>query len=403
MNNLLERAMGLNGYIEGLRNRMHQTPEIGMRLPKTQSLIMDELRDLGLSPRGCGDSGVTVLIEGARPGRTLLLRADMDALPVAEETGLPFAAGNGCMHACGHDCHVAMLLGAARLLMERRDEMRGNVKLLFQPGEEIMEGAAEMLRCGVLENPHVEAAMMLHIISGLDAPSGSCAVFGAGSCYASVDWFRIDIQGVGGHGAMPHRTVNPLGIASDIYRFIHGLVAEGIDPEDCAVLTVGELHGGHVANVIPDVATMAGTLRTFDAGVRARMKERLASGADLLAKAQGGSVTVTFGPSAPCVHSDAAMRAGAMDSVRGLLGEEKALDLDTAFGGAFKRVTSSEDFAYIAEKVPAAVLWLMAGTPAEGYVWPGHHPKTDFSPDVFYVGSAVLAQSALDWLRQNPA
>ncbi len=401
MDLLLEEAMGQLPYMVEIRRQIHENPEEGMELPKTLALVTQELREMGLRPEPCGKAGVTALIEGEGPGGVFLLRADMDALPVEEETGLAFAAQNGSMHACGHDCHAAMLLGAAKLLQKHKSEFRGTVKLMFQPGEEIMEGAKDMIAAGVLENPKVDAAMMVHINSGFECQNGAAAVFGPGVNYASVDWFRIDIQGLGGHGAQPEKTVSPLPIVAAICGHLQEMIASGVANEESAVLTLGEVHAGKVANVIPDTAYMAGTIRTFNEEVRAQLKKGLERAIPLLAQAKGGSAEVRFGANAPPIVSSARVRGSVLSSIRSLLGEELALDLETAFEGKLNRVSSSEDFAYVAKEVPAAVVWLMAGTPEDGYCYPCHHPKADFDESVFYEGAAVYAQCAMDWLNET--
>lgn len=395
---LLDDARALQDRLIDWRRDIHANPETGMDLPRTQRLVLDALRAMGLAPEACGLAGVICVIEGAHPGKTFLLRADMDALPVREETGLAFASQNGKMHACGHDCHTAMLLGAAQLLAARRDQIHGRVKLMFQPGEETMEGAADMIEAGVLESPAVDAAMMIHILSGSPNPSGTCAVLGEGIGYASVDWFRIDIQGRGGHGASPHGAVSPLVIMADICTHIQSLVPLSISANESAVVSLGEMHGGEIANVIPDTATMAGTIRTFDPKVRQLLKERLSHSVPLIAQAKDGEATVTYSVGAPCVVSDGAVRADVLASVRALLGDALTLDLEQAGDGEMRRASGSEDFALVAERVPSAVIWLCAGTPEEGYCYPGHHPKVDFDEGALPIGSAIYAACAMDWL-----
>ena len=400
MNVLLEEARGHNHHLTQLRRQIHKFPEVGRSLPATKQVVVEELYRLGITPKNCGESGVVAEIRGKGEGKVFLLRADMDALPVREETGLGFAAENGCMHACGHDTHVAMLLGAAKLLADHKDDFCGTVKLLFQPAEEILEGAREMLDCGVLENPKVDAAMMIHIISGDEKPVGSLSVFGPGPNYASADWFRIDIQGRGGHGAQPHMAVSPIVIAGSVIAHLQELVAVGVDAGETAVLSIGELHSGNLSNVIPDTAYLAGTIRTFSEEVRAHIKGELAATVPLLAKAKGGDAEVSFTRCTPCVQSDAAVAQSLLRSAQTLVGEN-AVDMGVLDRDAAHRVTSSEDFAYIARQVPSGLMWLSAGNREAGYVYPAHHPRADFDEDVFFVGAAAYAQSAMDWLNAN--
>ena len=401
MSELLTTAKALNDNIVQLRRGIHQNAEVGLHLPHTKELVLKELERLGIKGESCGDSGVVACIQGDKPGKTFLLRADMDALPMGEETGLEFACSNGNMHACGHDCHTAMLLGAAALLVENRDKIQGTVKLLFQPGEEIMEGAKEMVDSGVLANPTVDAAMMIHIVSAFPTPSGVVGVFGGGPSYSSVDWFRIDINGKGAHGATPYLGVSPLTIMAAISNQLQEIISLGIPSSENAVLTVGEMHGGNIANIIPDTAYMTGTIRTFSNTVRKTIKDKMELGIPLVAQSRGGNATVSFGANAPCVNGDAAVSASVLGSGQALLGEQMALNMSTIEGGAYARVSGSEDFAYIAEKVPSAVALLVAGSIQDGYTHPAHHPKADFDESVLYVGSAFYAQSALDWLQNN--
>lgn len=400
MKYFLEEAKKLTNEMINHRRYFHQNPEVHMNLPLTKTYIIEKLVEMGYNPEACG-SGIVALAGGLRPGKTFLLRADMDALPIQEQTDLPFKSLNGNMHACGHDFHAAMLLGAAKLLKQHEDQIEGTVKIMFQPAEETMEGAKSMIEAGVLENPKVDAAMMVHIISGFPLLTGTCATFGPGVSYASVDWFRIDIQGKGGHGAQPEFAVNPLNTMSHINMSLQEIVAQEISSSDSAVLTIGEMHGGDTANIIPDSAYMTGTIRTFNDKIRQTVKQRLVEIAEQTAAAKRTKATVTFTAGAPCVVCDREVRTQVLSYITDLLGTEKSLDVTAVAGGAYSRVSSSEDFAYIAERVPSVVVWLMSGSPEEGYVYPSHHPKTDFSEEGLPFGAAVYASVAVKWLTEN--
>ncbi|HBA63550.1 MAG TPA: amidohydrolase, partial [Lachnospiraceae bacterium] len=342
-----------------------------------------------------GDSGVVVLAVGQKPGEVFLLRADMDALPLQEETGLPFASKNeGCMHACGHDTHAAMLLGAAKLLKLHEEEIEGTVKLLFQPGEEILEGAKGMIDAGVLEDPHVDAAMMIHAISGVPTPEGMMGVFRAGAAYASADWFQIRIQGVGGHGAVPESTRNPLGAMCTIYEGIHEIMAEHRAPSDNCVMTIGEMYGGDTGNIIPDSAYMRGTIRTFSEEVRANLKEDLVNMVEHIGKAKRVTATVEFQNACPIVQVDASVHESLMQSMKELFGEEKVFLVE-------EPASCSEDFSYIAAEVPAAIGWYFIGDSRNGYTYGGHHPKVNFDDTYLYLGAAAYAKAGIDWLKRN--
>ncbi|MFR8310181.1 MAG: M20 metallopeptidase family protein, partial [Negativibacillus sp.] len=265
MNQLLQRAKELNPEIVSHRRRFHQNPELGLHLPKTSAYICEQLEKMGYQPQRIGDSSILAAVGNG--DKTFLLRADMDALPIHEETGLPFSSCvEGCMHACGHDCHAAMLLGAAKLLKEQESCLQGKVWLFFQAGEEILDGAKEALDDGLLEKTHADAAMMIHILSGSPIPAGSICFPAQNGCYASADWYRIDVSGKGGHGAMPQNTISSVNTICAVNAGIQEIMSVGIEPAANAVMTVGELHAGFAGsgNIIPDSAYLAGTIRTFD-------------------------------------------------------------------------------------------------------------------------------------------
>lgn len=402
MNQLLQRAKELNPEIVSHRRRFHQNPELGLHLPKTSAYICEQLEKMGYQPQRIGDSSILAAVGNG--DKTFLLRADMDALPIHEETGLPFSSCvEGCMHACGHDCHAAMLLGAAKLLKEQESCLQGKVWLFFQAGEEILDGAKEALDDGLLEKTHADAAMMIHILSGSPIPAGSICFPAQNGCYASADWYRIDVSGKGGHGAMPQNTISSVNTICAVNAGIQEIMSVGIEPAANAVMTVGELHAGFAGsgNIIPDSAYLAGTIRTFDEGVREKIKASLIQMADNTAAAHGANAKVTFSHSAPIAWNDPQTRAFAFRSVQNLLGERATLDLEQVLGGKFALISASEDFAYISQKIPSAILLLAAGTPAEGYTAPGHNPKTNFNEDVLYIGSACYAAVAMDRLKEN--
>ena len=265
------------------RRYFHKNAEVGLEMPLAQEFVMEKLTEYGLSPQKCGQ-GVTALIGSGSP--VLLLRADMDALPMEEMSGEEFACTNGHAHACGHDLHAAMLLGAAKLLKENENLLKGTVKLMFQPAEETFEGSRDMTANGVLEDPHVDAALAFHVAPGKMLP-GLFMYNAGGVMMNSVDGFRIDITGKGGHGAYPNLTVDPLNIAAQIYIALEALIAREADPEKVCVLTIGQLHGGKAANIIPDSAFMEGTLRTNDKAQKEKLSARIAEIAEKTAELYG--------------------------------------------------------------------------------------------------------------------
>ena len=261
MNDFMEKAKLMKEDIVGYRRDIHENPEVGAELPKTKAYVMNKLREFGYEPKEICESGIVAIIKGSKPGKTFLLRADMDALPIEESTECSFKSNNGCMHACGHDMHTAMLLGAARLLKENQDKIEGTVKLVFQPDEEGFTGAKKMLKAGVLKDPKVDAAMAMHVFSG--APSNS-VLCGLGTTIAGCNRFRIIVNGVGCHGAMPDLGVDPINIAAHIYISLQEIISREISATKPAVVTIGKFVGGEAANIIPGEVIMEGTIRSLD-------------------------------------------------------------------------------------------------------------------------------------------
>ena len=402
---LLREATALRESITETRRALHQTPEPGFDTKNTLAQVRQALLDMGLHPVECGRAGLTALIGGKKEGKVFLLRADMDALPIRESSDVPFAAQNGNMHACGHDLHTAMLLGAARLLKTHEEEICGTVKLMFQSAEEIFEGANDMIENGLLENPKVDAAMMIHVMAAMPFPAGTVIVSAPGVSAPAADYFEIRIQGQGCHGSMPDAGVDPLTAAAHILLALQEINARELAMDDRAVLTVGSLHGGTAANAIPDSAVMGGSIRTFDEEIRARIKRRLTEIAEGTAKVFRAEAAVTFGSGCPTLFNHADVVACAETYTKELLGPEKALSvaaLSAPGGGKGSKSAGSEDFAYVSQRVPSVMLALAAGQPEKGYAYPQHHPMVKFDESVLPVGSAVYAYMALRWLEEHP-
>lgn len=399
MKKLLADAKQLNGKIVKDRRYFHQNPELGSDLPKTFKYVWECLEEMGYTPEKVGSSIVALVGQGEK---TFLIRGDMDALPMEEDTGLEFSSiDKGKMHACGHDCHTAMLLGAAKLLKEREDILKGKVKIFFQAAEEILEGAKEAVGLGLLENPKVDAAMMIHILSNTSIKEGSLLFPTDGAAYASADWYKIDVVGKGGHGAMPENTISSINTICAINAGIQEIVSVGIPPSANVVVTVGEIHAGEVGsgNIIPNSAYLSGTIRTFDEEIRQTIKDKLEIMVEGITNSRGAKAKISYSHNAPAAIHDNNCRNISMEVVENLLGKEFVVDLNIVLGGKYNRVNGSEDFAYIAEKVPSAIMFLAAGTPENGYCYPAHNPKTDFDEDVFYVGSAAYTAVAMEWLN----
>lgn len=370
------------------RRYFHKNAEVGLDMPIAQEYVMEKLTEYGLSPKKCGH-GATALIGQGSP--VLLLRADMDALPMKEESGEPFACTNDRAHTCGHDLHAAMLLGAAKLLKENESLLKGTVKLMFQPAEETFEGSRDMIANGILENPKVDAALAFHAAPGKALP-GLFMYNAGGVMMNSVDGFRIDISGKGGHGAYPNLTVDPLNIAAQTYIALEALIAREADPEKVCVLTVGQLHGGNAANIIPDSAFIEGTLRTNDKTQKEKLSSRIAEIAEKTAELYGGTAKVTKLSDVPPLICDRELT----EKMAGYMNE-----LGTLKPIPDMKANASEDFAVIAEAVPSVFMYLSAGFEDERGDHSAHNPKVRFNEDVLPIGSASLAHSAVRWLEEN--
>jgi amidohydrolase len=351
----------LPGVVD-VRRRLHRRPEIGLDLPETQALIAEELRDLGLDPRlGRGLSSVTAFIDGGSPGPTVLLRADMDALPVLEATSLDFASEvDGAMHACGHDTHVAMLLGAARLLVARRGGLAGRILLDFQPGEEGRHGARHMLDEGLLDVPleggfgPVAAAFALHITARFNTGTIN---FRAGPQYAASDAFTITIHGAGGHASSPHLALDPIPIAAEIVLALQTIRSRRINTFEPLVLTIGSIQAGTTTNVIPETALLRGTLRTTTEEIRERVRgliERTATG---IAAAHGATAEFEMPGGYPVTINDPGVTAQVFEVARELFGEDRVVEMPNPTMGG-------EDFSYILQQVPGTIAFLGATPPA---------------------------------------
>ena len=375
------------------RRTLHAAPEVGTDLPHTAAYVKKRLTEMGYQPRELA-GGVVAEITGADTGRCLLLRADMDALRVVEQTGLDFASTNGCMHACGHDMHAAMLLGAAKLLKKYQSALRGTVKLVFQPDEEGFTGAKAMLAAGVLRDPAPQAGFALHVNSG--TPSG-LVLCGRGKFMAGCTLFRVTVSGVGCHGAMPEKGVDPINIAAHIYLSLQELVSREVAAKTPAVVTVGRFAAGDAPNIIPQTAVLEGTIRTFDRELSARLMERIRAIAEGAAALFRGAAQVEELASAPPLDNDVSLADRMADLAGELFGERMVYRLDE--GGM-----ASEDFAAYTYELPCAYLMLGAGTKQENPAFgaPMHNEKVVFNEDILPRGAALHTFCALRWLAEEP-
>ena len=402
---LLSEAQRNRDWQLDARRELHRNPETEFSLNHTLPFVRSKLEELGLKPLDCGKAGLTVTIGGKKPGKVFLLRADMDALPMAEETGLPFASDNGCMHACGHDMHTAMLLGAAALLKAHEEEINGTVKLMFQAAEEIFEGSKDMIAAGVLENPSVDAALMIHVMAGMPIPTGSVIVCGGGVSAPGADIFQIRVQGKGCHGSMPNTGIDPITAACHIVTSLQAIHARELALSEEAVLTIGSIQGGSAPNIIPDTVELSGSIRCYDEEVRAFLKQRLADIAQGIAASFRCTAQVSFGRGCPVLLNNPQLSKETAVYMKELLGPGKAFtqaELLAASGGKAMKASGSEDFAYISQQVPSIMLSLAAGNPQEGHGYPQHHPKVTFDEQVLPIGSAVHVWAALRYLEEHP-
>ncbi len=398
MKSLLEEARAIQPTLINHRRYFHENAEVHNELPKTAAYVMARLTQMGYEPKEICQCGIVATV-GKKSGKTILLRADMDALPIEEQSGVEFSSKTKNMHACGHDLHTAMLLGAAKLLKDHEDELEGTVKLMFQPAEETLFGANEMIKAGLLENPSVDAALMLHVLAGSHVPTGHVVVPPDGICSAAADWFKITVQGKGGHGANPHKGVDPLNVLAHTFLALQEINAREIAPDDAVALTVGQIHGGNTSNVIPDTAFMSGTIRTFNEQTRVYVKQRLVEIAQAVAATFRATAEVEYSFGCPCVFVNKEMIDDISCYCSELLGEEKLVDMKTATGSPIS--AGSEDFAFVCERVPGARLSIPAGSVEEGHPFPGHHPRITFNEDALAIGAAVYANSALEWLKNH--
>jgi len=381
-----------------LRHALHRTPEIGLDLPRTQALVLEALEPLGLEVRtGTGLTSVVAVLRGARPGPSVLLRGDMDALPVTEETGEPFASEvPGAMHACGHDLHVAGLVAAARLLAARRDEIAGSVVLMFQPGEEGDHGARLMIEEGVLDaaGERVVAAYGLHVLSSI-LPTGA-VTSRPGTLLAAADTVHVTVHGRGGHGSMPHLAQDPVPVAAEIVLALQAMVTRQFDVFDPVVVTVGRIEAGTTDNVIPADARIEATVRTFSEAVHGLVPERFARVCEGVAAAHGLSVTVDYQRGYPVTSNRPEEVERLARLTTGLFGERAYVDAPQPLAG-------SEDFSYVLQQVPGTYLGVGATlADADPRTAPyNHSAQARFEDGALAVGPAVLAALALDRLAEG--
>lgn len=408
---ILEKAKSLQNELVAHRRYLHTHPGVGFDLQETYQYVYEQLTHMGYSPNSYGKCGLIASCGHANNGKTILLRADMDALPITEEADIDFKATNGNMHACGHDTHTAMLLGAARILKEMENDLKGRVILLFQPSEETFEGAKDMIEAGVLRDTCPDAALMIHITAGMPFETGSVIVCDGGVSAPAADYFEINIQGKGCHGSMPQMGIDPITVASHIVLALQEIHGRELSMSDEAVLTIGTIHAGNASNAIPDTATMGGTIRTYDEDTRSYLKKRMAEIITSVSTAYRATAELNFTSGCPTLVNDGTLSKEITGYMKELLGPQMAFskgDLEalaaSSKDGSNKKsskATGSEDFAYFSQEVPSIMLALAGGKASDGYIYPQHHPKVMFDENALQFGAAVYTYNAVKWLEEH--
>lgn len=383
---LKKDAEEITGQVVEWRRDFHRNPEVAFQEKRTASVIRQYLENLGIPVTECAETGLRGMLQGNPGGKTVALRADIDALPLKEEGDKEYISQNPeAAHCCGHDGHMAILMGAVKLLSERKSEFKGNVVILFQPSEErIPGGAKRMIEEGALKR--VDAIFGLHLWVPL--PTGAVGVV-KGPMMAQPDAFTIIVRGKGGHGSMPHQTVDPILVASQIVVNAQSIVSRNMDPLKPAVLSFGTIEGGTIYNIIPGEVRLTGTVRSFESEIKDIAKKRIEEIAEGTAKAMGASVEFSYEEGYPPLVNDETMADFVLDIAKQTLGKDKVVDIDPVMGG--------EDFAYFLEKVPGAFLFLGAG---DGMDFPHHHPAFDIDENVLPQGVLLMTSLALEYLCQ---
>lgn len=394
---ILEQAKSLQPMLQNIRRDLHRHPETGFDLSYTKEKVRNELLNMGYEPVECGKAGLIVCIGGKKPGKTFLLRADMDALPLQEEAEVDYRSETpGKMHACGHDMHTTMLLGAAKMLKEYENEINGTIKLMFQPAEEIFQGSLDMIEHGVLENPHVDAALMIHVMAGMPMPAGMFLISSGGISAASCEQYHITVTGKGGHGSTPHLAIDPITAAAQIHLAMQEINSRELDPNAYGVFTTCKFQAGNASNIIPNTAEMWGTIRTIDPTeqIGTQIKTRMSEIAKGIGMAMRCDVDIDFFDYCPCLTIDDTLSKDTAKYMAELVGQGAMVIPPSAGGG-------SEDFAFVSHKVPAISMYMAAGNSAEGYHHNIHNPKLTLDDSILWKGSAAHAYVALKWLEEH--
>lgn len=389
--NYMQEAKDMYDELVAIRRHIHENPEVGFNLPNTAQFVKDKLISYGIEPQDIGENGVTALF-GKPGGKTIMLRADMDALPIEEQSGEPFSSTNGYMHACGHDIHTTCLLGVAKLLKENEDQLKGQIKLIFQPAEELLIGGDAMVKAGVLENPKVDAAVGLHVLPMI--PKTGIG-FSTGAFMSSANNFRIKIKGIGSHGSMPFNGVDPVFVGAKIITDIPEIIARELPFDKSAVVTMGKFIGDGAINVIPAEALIEGTIRTFTNSTREYFKKRFPEMVSKIAETYRATAEVEFLSDCPPLINEGSVTDSSIEYLNQFSKETgvELFELDP--------VHASEDFAYYAMEVPSFFYNLCNPVYDSEELYPVHHPKAVFDEGIIPVGVASMAYIATRWLEDN--
>lgn len=390
LSSVKEFSYKIEKQLKEIRREIHRNPELSMYEYKTAALVAEKLRELGLEVKEyVGGTGVVGLLKGREPGKTIVLRADTDALPVEEQTDHDFKSLNEqVMHACGHDAHTAILLGAAEILASMKDSLRGNVKFIFQPGEEKGTGANKMIEEGVMRQPEVDAALALHVTPELTA--GQIG-YREGPFFATVAFFKIEIIGKGGHGALPHLSNNPIPIAAECVQALQTIRSSKINPMEPFVLSLGSIQGGQKANVIPERVCMEGSVRCFDDKLMDYTEETIEKLLDSVTAAHGATFSLKFNRSVRTVINDKQMIALVREAGEEILGEKNIIPVP--------QVLLGDDFGSFSQLVPSAYIYLGVGF-EEQVNYPLHHPKFDLDEKALPVGAQLFSYTVLKFLNR---
>lgn len=374
------------------RRELHQIPEIGFELENTSRYLREGLDQMGIAYLTAAETGIVALIEGGKPGPTLAFRADMDALPITEETGLTFASTNGNMHACGHDAHMAMLLGTAKIINGIRERLSGNVKLIFQPGEEGYGGAGRMIAEGCLENPSVDAITGLHVGQIFPEVKTGQVGYCEGPILAAATAFTVTVRGKSTHGALPHLGVDAITVAAEIILALQKIISREVDPLNSAVLTVGKISGGEALNIITPRVTFSGDFRTLCEADRKFIAERIEEICYSVAKANRAEAEVEILGGYPPTVNDPEFTKKVVHAASKMIGSDQIIEIK-------KPNMGTEDMSLYLEKVPGAYFVIGTGNPGKGITYPHHNSKFDLDEDTLWIGPAIFCHIALDYLR----